>query len=161
MKIEGHRIREHIRLLAPLFGFIAAIFILRMILAAADSPFWLVRMVSVSTSTSLAVLLAALLMHTRRFGSYVNVVVASLLLNLWAEVLIILAILFTTFTRIQNIYTAPEFSVPGEDPQHLRHIYGHLTFSLPTGTLAGAAVGCLFLWLLRTLAADKPKAQDQ
>jgi hypothetical protein len=100
------------------------------------------------------VLLAALVIHFRQFGGYSNVVVSSLLLNLWAQLLIVGAIIFAVLTGIQNIYTAPEFSLPWlqqSDPAHLKHIYGQLTFGLGLGTLSGAAVGCLMLWLLRLL----------
>jgi len=152
MRITGHRIRDHIRLLGPLFGLIAAVFALRMIMAAADTPLWITRMVSVTVATSLSVLLAALLFHTRGFGSYPNVVVSSLLLNIWSEVLIVVAIAFATLTKTTNIYTAPEFSIPGDDPLHLKHIYAHLTYGIGTGTLTGAGVGCLVLWLLRRIA---------
>ncbi len=160
MKVGGHRVREHIRLLAPLFGLIAAVFLLRLIMAAANTPLWITRMVSVTTATSLAVLLAALLIHARNFGSYSNIVVASLLLNIWSEGLIIAAILFSSISGIPNIYTAREFGIPGDDAFHWHHMYGHLTFGIGTGTLAGAGVGCLLLWLLRTLLPLKPSPED-
>lgn len=147
--------RDHVRLLGPLFGFIAAVFALRMIMAAADTPLWATRMVSVTTATSLSILLAALLFHTRRFGSYANVVVSSLLLNIWSEALVVSAILFATLTKTSNVYVAPAFSIPGDDPLHLKHIYAHLTYGIGTGTLTGAAVGCLFLWLLRRIAPSR------
>ena len=39
----------------------------------------------------------------------------------------------------------------GDDPLHLHHIYGHLTFVTGLGTLFGAGMGCLLLWLLRMM----------
>lgn len=156
MRIGEHRLREHIRLLAPLFALIAGVWVLRMILAAADSPSWIIRVTSVTTATSVALLLAVLLLHARRFGGYASVVVTALLLNLWAELLICGAIVFTIVTGIQTIYTAPEFSIPGAESAHLRHVYGHLTYGIGTGTLLGAAFGCLLLLLLRALLPNKP-----
>ncbi len=155
MKVGGHGLRDHIRLLAPSFTVVGAVWLLRLILSAADSPPSVTRMASVTVADSAAVLLAVILIHARRYGSYPNVVVASLLLNVWAELLIIAAIVFSVLTKIENIYTAPEYSVPGNDPYHLRHIYGHLTYGIGTGTLVGAAAGCLLLWLLRTLVPSK------
>ncbi len=151
MRIGKHGLRDHIRLLAPLLALIAAVWTLRMILAAANSPKWLVHLVSVTTTTSAALLLAVLLIHAKRFGGYASVVVSALLLNLWAEFLIVSAIVFSSVTSIQNIYTAPEYTIPGDDPAHLRHIYGHLTYGVGTGTLLGSAFGCLLLLLLRML----------
>lgn len=152
MRINGHALREHFRLFAPLFILIAAVWALRLILSAAGSPEWLTRMVSVTAATSAAVLLAALVVHVRRFGSYANVVVASLLLNAWAEILITLAILVSVLTGTVNVYSAPEYSFPSNDPHHLRHMYAHLTFGVGVGALVGSGVGCLMLWLLRRIS---------
>jgi hypothetical protein len=157
MKIGGHGMQEHIRLLVPLFVFIAAVWLLRMILAAAESPMWLVTMISVTTATAVAILLAVVLIHHRNFGGYPNVVASSFLLNIWAQILIIGAIAFAVLTETENIYTLPQFSVPGHDPLHLNHMYGQLTFGIGTGTLAGAAGGCLLLWLLRRLVPYRSK----
>jgi len=151
MKIGGHGMREHIRLLAPLFVFIAAVWFLRWILAAAGSPGWLVLMISVTTATAVAILLAVVMIHFRKFGGYPNVVVASFLLNIWAQLLIIAAIAFAVLTNMPNIYSALEHSVAGYDPNHYSHMYGQLTFGIGTGTLVGAAGGCLLLFLLRRM----------
>jgi hypothetical protein len=105
-------------------------------------------------------MLAVLLIHVRRFGGYTNVVLAGLLVNLWAECLIILAILFSDLTGTENAFTLPEYSLRGDDPYHLRHIYGHLTFGVGLGTLSGAAVGSLLLWLLRRLMPVPPARKE-
>ena len=158
MKVCGYRLRDHIRLLVPLFALLTGVWALRLILAAAGAPIGLTRYASLTVMGPAVVLLAALLMHERRFGSYTNVVLASFLLNAWAELLIVAAITFTRVTGMQNIYTAPEFSMPGHDPSQVRHIVGHLTFGIGFGTLVGAAEGCLLLWLLRKLT---PKDREQ
>jgi hypothetical protein len=155
MKIGGHRLIEHIRLLAPLFGLIGAVWILRLILAAARTPPEIVRLVSVSTATTISIILAVLYFRSRRFGGYTNVFVASFMLNLWAELLIISAILFAMLTRTNNIYTSHEYFHGDAEPASLQHIYGHLTFGMGMGTLVGAAVGCILLWLLRVLIPEK------
>ena len=160
MRIGNHRLRDHIRLLIPLLAFVAGVWALRMILSIADSPNWMIRITSVTTATSVAVLLAVLLIHIRRFGGYVNVVVAALLLNIWSQCLIVAAILFTTLTTIRNVYTAPEFSIPGDSEAHVRHIYGHLTYGIGVGTLVGAAFGCLLLAILRVLLPSRPAAPN-
>lgn len=151
MRIGEHRVREHIRLLSPAFVLVAGIWLLRLILAEAGTPFWLTRMVSVTVATTVSVLLSVILMHARRFGGYASVVVASLLINIWAQALIILSILFSILTKTENIYTASEFSLPGAYASQWAHIHGHLTFGIGVGTLVGAAEGCLLLWLLRRL----------
>jgi hypothetical protein len=157
MRIGRRGLLDHLRLLGPLFALIGAVWALRMILAAAGAPDWLLAIVAVTSAAPVCVLLAAFLIHIRGFGSYPNVVVASLLLNFWGQLLVIAAILFSVVTGQENIYTAPEFSIPGDDPLHLRHIFGHLIVGTPIGTLVGAAAGCLVLWLLRIVMPARPR----
>ena len=110
-----------------------------------------------TAATAVCVVLAAFLIHIRRFGSYASVVAASLLLSAWGQLLIIVSIVFSVLTGQENIYTAPEFSIPGDDPLHLRHIVGHLIVSVPIGTLVGAVEGCVVLWLLRIVMPARPR----
>ena len=53
---------------------------------------------------------AVWLIHTRAFGSYPNVVVASLLLVVFEQLLIIAAIGFSVISKIENVFTTP--SIP-------------------------------------------------
>jgi hypothetical protein len=155
MKISGHSLREHIRLLTPLFVLIIAVWALRIFVAEANSPPQIVRIVSVTTATAFSIILAVLFFHSRNFGGYTSVIVASLLLNLWAELLIISAILFAMITRTNNIYTSHPFFPAQAEEATWPHIYTHLTFGVGIGTLGGAAVGFLMLWLLRVLVPNK------
>ena len=150
MKVCGRSLRDHIRLLAPLFGFITVVWALRLGLEAAEVSHGIVRIFSLTAATSLAILIAVWLIHTKRFGSYPNVVVASLLLVVFEQFLIITAICFAALTKTENVFTRPEYSPP-DDPYHVKHILGQLTFGIGAGMLFGAATGCLMLWLLRTL----------
>lgn len=149
MRIAGHEIREYFRLLAPLFGLIAAVWVLRLVLAAIGASPALVRTCSVSVTGAISVLLAVLLIHMRGFGSYLDVVVSALFLILWEQLLISSAIAFTIFTNIVNVYSAPEYSFRGMS--QWRHIAGHMTFGVGSGILFGSLMGCLLLWLLRRL----------
>jgi hypothetical protein len=150
--------REHVRLLMPLFAFVAAVWLLRLLLSALGVSLSVSRFFSVTTASAIALFLAVLLIYFRGFGGYTNVVATSLLLNAWSQLLIIIAILFAVATGTENVYTLPEFSVPGDDPMHLRHIFGHLTFMLGLGTLLGTGVGCLMLWFLRWMVPKQEKA---
>lgn len=150
MNVCGRGFRDHIRLLSPLFAFIAVVWALRWALDATGFSHGLVRLLSVTGATSLAILIAVWLIHTRGFGSYPNVVLAALLLVVFEQALIVAAIAFSVLSGIENVFTQPEFSVPN-DPHHVKHILGQLTFGIGAGMLFGAATGCLVLWLLRML----------
>lgn len=151
MRIVGQRLRDHVRLLMPLFILLTGVWLTRIITAAFGAPHWIPRIFSMTVASAICVMLAVVMIHIRQFGSYTNVVVSSLLINAFSEILIILAILFSVGFGIENVFTAPEFSIKGDDALHLRHIYAHLTFGIGLGTLSGSAVGALLLWLLRWL----------
>ena len=104
MKIGGHPLRQHLRLLAPLFALLAGVWVLRWIIGCVDTPGWLMHVVSLTVFSPVAILLAVLMLHVRRFGGYASVAVCSLLLTVWTELLIVLAILFTALTGIPNPY---------------------------------------------------------
>jgi len=153
MKIGGHGLREHIRFLMPLFGLIAAVWLLRIVLDKAGAPPTVVRIMSVNVACAVSVLLAVLLIHFKSFGSYANVVAATFLLELWSQSLISVAIAFSVVTGITNVFVAPEYSHSMSPPAH---IIGHMTFGLGLGTLFGSAMGCLLLWMLRLLVRVTP-----
>jgi len=158
MKIGGHGLRDHLRLLSPLFGLIAAVWVLRMVLYAADAPRLLMHWCSVTVAGAVAVMLAVVLIHIRRFGSYPNVVLATFLIECCQQLLIIAAIAFATLTGTHSVYTEPRFA--GHFPP-LEHILGHLTFGVGLGTLFGSAMGCLVLWLLRRLVPLSTVTSDK
>ena len=148
MRIHGHNLGDHFRLLTPLLALITAVWVLRIILGAVGVPDKVVRIFSVNVTAAASTLLAVVIIHWRRFGSYSNVVVAAFVLMNWSQLLIIGAIGFSVLTGIQTVFSAPEYSF-GLSPA--RHMIGHLTFGLGSGSLLGAAIGCLLLWMLRTL----------
>jgi hypothetical protein len=158
MNIGGYGLREHFRLLAPLYGLVAAVWLLRLVLNELGAPRGLVRVVSVNAATALSILIAVGLIHFQGVGGYLNVILASFLLVVWEELLIISAVTFSVLTHTMNVYTRPEYSFPGEDPNHLKHILGQLTFGIGAGTLYGAATGCLLLFLLRRLVPSRAKS---
>lgn len=157
MNINGHGLRDHIQLSAPLFGVIAAVWGLREISDAARAPEIVIHILSVTVSVPLCVIMAVLLIHVRRFGGYANVVFTAFLLVFWGQLLIVAAIAFTAFTRIETVYAEPEYSFHGMSPW--QHVIGHLTFGVGLQTIFGAAMGCLLLWMLRRLPADHSPAK--
>ncbi len=156
MKVHGHGIREHIRFLAPLLLLVLIVWILRLLLGIANTPFWFSKLFSVNGASVVALLIAIFWIHTRGFGSYPNVVMSSFLIHTWAHLLIIVAIIFAVATGTNNIFTRPEFSIKEDDAFHVRHILGHLTFGIGANTLLGAGMGCFLLWLLRVFVPAIP-----
>lgn len=154
MNMKSYGLRDYLRLLAPLFGLIAAVLVLRIVLAAAGAPWALVRACSVTVFSAVSVLMAVLLIHIRRFGAYSNVIVAAFLLEFWEHLLIAAVIAFSAFSGIHTVFSAPEYS-PGRLIDPWRHIRGHLTFGIVFGSIFGSGMGCLFLWMLRKLVPSE------
>lgn len=153
MRLGEHGLREHIRFLSPLFGLIAAVWALRLVVYAAGAPHGVFSVMSVTVATAVAVLLAVLMMHQRGFGSYASVVAAAFLLVAWDQLLVSLAIVFTALTGIENVCSAPDYSFK---LSYAVHIWFHLSYGIGAGTLFGAAMGCLLLWLLRRMVPVHP-----
>jgi hypothetical protein len=148
MKIGRHGLVDHLRLLGPLFVFIAAIWALRMVVyaAGASRSSLELRVISVTAADGVAVLLTVLMIHRRNFGGYASVVAAVFLLSCWEQILISAAIIFTAITGIPNVYTGPDFAfVPGL----WHHAAGHLTIGIGSSAIFGAAMGCVLFWVLR------------
>ena len=152
MRVGGHRLQDHLRVLAPLFGLIGAVWALRLVLSAAGAPSSVVRVSSVTVAVPVAVLLAVLILHRHRLGGYANVALAALLLSCWAELLIVAALAFSAVTGIGNVYGAPEYS-GGFTP--LQNMIGHLTIGIGMHTLFGIGMGSLLLWMLRRIVPPR------
>lgn len=148
MASHGPSIKELIQLLTPLFGIIAAVWILRLLLGYMSAPGWLLQVFSVSIVVPICVILMTVLIHVRRFGDYGSVVASSFLLVGWSQLLIVLTIIFAVLTGIENVYTRPEFSMMN-DPNHVRHVIGHLTFGVAVEGLIASGMASLIFYMLR------------
>jgi hypothetical protein len=155
MRISGRTFSEHIRLLTPLFGIITAVFALRLLLGFVNVPGWLLVTVSISVIVPICIVLMTVLVHFRRFGGYGNIILSTFMLVVWSQLLIVAGILFSVTTGIENIYTYPEFSIGGEDPYHIRHITGHLTFGVGIETVFGSILSSILLYMLRRTSPRK------
>ncbi|MBZ5542287.1 MAG: hypothetical protein LAO07_01235 [Acidobacteriia bacterium] len=156
MRIDGHGWRDHLRLLSPLFGLITAVWALRLIMDLAGTPAMIVRMVSVGVAGAVSVLVAAVLIHFKRFGSYPSVLAAAFLLICGEQLLIVMAIAFAALTRTVNVFSSAEYSF-GLSPA--RHIASHLIFGVTFGWIFAGAMGCLVLWMLRRLVPTEVTRQ--
>jgi hypothetical protein len=154
MKIAGHTPGDYLRLLAPLFALMAAVWALRMVLYAAGLGPMVLHVVSVTLAGRVSVLLAVLMIQHRRFGSYTSVIASVFLLLCWEQFIISVAIVFSMITGVMTVYSAPEFTL-GASPAG--NLASHWLIGLGSGTLLGAAMGCLLLWMVRRLTSSSAK----
>jgi len=155
MKIDRHGLRDYFQLLAPLFALIAAVWALRLVVYAAGVQGPALHVISVTLAGRVSILLAVIMIYRRRFGGYTSVIASVFLLSCWEQFIISAAILFTVLTGVTNVYSARRFTF-GESPA--THLVGHLTVGIGSGTLLGAAMGCLLLLILRKLASPATRS---
>ena len=155
MKINGHTPGEYLRLLAPLFALMAAVWALRIVVYAAGAPAIALHIVSVTLAGRVSVLLAVIMIQHRRFGGYTSVIASVFLLVCWEQLIISAAILFTMATGILTVYSAPQFTFGASETANLA---SHLLIGLGSGTLLGAAMGCLLSWILRRLGSSTARS---
>ncbi|HUV14303.1 MAG TPA: hypothetical protein VMY18_11725, partial [Acidobacteriota bacterium] len=148
MRFSGKTMKEHIQLLTPLFGIIAAVWALRFFLGQVGAPGWLIQPFSVTLIVPVSIILMTLLIRVKRFGGYPSVIVGAFFLVVWSQLLIVAAILLSVFGGVDNIFTAPQFS-PENDPNHMNHIIGHLTSGVASLTILSSLMGCVLFYMLR------------
>ncbi|MFB3921111.1 MAG: hypothetical protein ACE145_05280 [Terriglobia bacterium] len=158
MRIGEHTLRDHLRLLAPLFGLITAVWSLRIVLDLAGAPLQMVRVFSVGLAGSLSVLGATFLFHFKRFGSYGSLVTSAFMLVGYGQLLVALAIAFAALTHTHNVFVATEFSF---GMTYTQHITSHLTFIFAFQSILAGIMACLLLLMLRWLVPITPKQSSQ
>lgn len=154
MKIEGHTLREYLRLTSPAFGLVLAVWLLRLVLAAAGVPINIVRLFSVSVASAVAMVMAVLLLHLHRSGGYLSAFVCSYILEIWTQLLVVAAIAFTILTGISNIFSEPEFTPRSGNQVH--HILSHLFFGVVVGAVFSVIISSTMLWIFRRLIPMGP-----
>src|SRR4029078_9595333 len=98
MSIFGKRLSEYVDFCKPFLVLIPIVGIVRLALSLSGAPNSTARWFSVTAFVWIAVLYYAVRVHTRRFGSYKQLLVISALLNLAAQVIIIGGIVLAIVT---------------------------------------------------------------
>ncbi len=153
MSLRGLALRQHLKLIAPMLGIVMAVWAIRILAYEAGFSLTTVRLFSVTLTVQICLVLAVVQIHLRK-GRYFSVVMASLLFNLWAQLLICSMLLFAIVTGTSNVFTHPQFAVPGATNLWVQ-IRGQMTLVLGFNMLFGAATGSLLLFLLRWMLPQR------
>jgi hypothetical protein len=151
MNIFGKRLSEYaafsrvFRILIPLVG------ITRLALSLGGEPNSMVKWVSITLVQWIAVVYFAVRVHTTGFGSYKQLLVILVLLNLVAQVVIISGIILAIVSGSPNIYSAPEYAF-GADGATWFHVAAHVFIGTIAGSLVPWLIGSLILFGIRKLS---------
>jgi hypothetical protein len=151
MNIFGKRLSEYAAfsrlflILIPLAG------ITRLALSLGGEPNSTVKWVSITLVQWIALIYYAVRVHTTGFGSYKQLLVIFVLLNLVAQAVIISGIILAIVTGTPNIYSAPEYAF-GADGATWLHVAAHLFIGTTAGSLVPWLIGSLILFGTKKLS---------
>ena len=137
MQLFGRTLREYV-LFARVFLILTAVVgLLRLALSLAGAPDGFTVWVSINAIILLAVVVFSIRVHTTGFGGYKQLLVLVALELLVGEIIITGGIILAAVTGVENIFSAPEFSGPFDNP--LLHAASHL--------LLGPTLTAVFFWI--------------
>jgi hypothetical protein len=151
MTFFGRRLKEYVEFSKFFLILIPVIGITRLALSLSGTPNSTAKWISVSVAIWIGVFYYAVRVHTSGFGSYKQLLVVCVLMNLVGQVIIISGILLAIFTGTPNIFSAPEYAFGGDGATWL-HAGAHLLIGTTIGSLVPWAVGSLVLFVARKMS---------
>ena len=150
----GKRMSEYLSFQKVPLAIVAGVGLLRLALSLAGVPDASVTWLSMTVVGWAAVFYYGAAVHTRRFGSYKQLLPLVLNQVVIVQVIAVVAILLA-IAGFQNIYAAPEYSGPmgrGADTNQWLHALAHLTIGIVAPVLLGWGVASLVLLVTRKLS---------
>ena len=144
MTVFGKPLSEYVAfskvflILIPLAG------IVRLALSLSGTPNSTDRWISMTALVWIGVVYLSVRVHTTGFGSYKQLLVLCVLLNLTTQIISIAAIVLAILTDTNNIYSSPEFAF-GSDGKTWLHAGAHLFIVTTAGSLVPWLIGSLIL----------------
>lgn len=145
--IFGKRVSEYLAFQKPFLILLAAVGLARLGLSLAGLPNVSVRWLSMNAVLWIAIVYYGVAVHTRRFGSYKQLLPLIVFQVALFHSIAILGILLT-IAGLPNIYGAPEYSVPNQ----WLHIAAHLTIGMVAASLLLWGFASLVLLVTKKLS---------
>lgn len=155
MTIFGKPYSEYLRFQGWFLILIAAVGIGRLVLSRAGVSTSIDKYLSVTAVLLIGLVLFAVLVHSKGFGSYKQLLVVYWNNAMLANLIVSLGILIAIRTGRDNIYTVPEYS-GGADGKTWLHLVAHLATGAIIFPLIAWGIGSLLMFV--TKKAVKPSA---
>jgi hypothetical protein len=133
--------------------------IVRLALSLEGAPNSTAQWFSMTALVWIAVVYLSIRVHTSRFGSFKQLLVLCVLLNLSAQAVSIFGIVLAVVTGTTNIFSAPEYFLAGYSQTWL-HAGAHLVIGTIAGSLVPWLVGSAILAVTRKLSAPSKVTAD-
>jgi hypothetical protein len=157
MKIFGKTPGEYVRFAAGPLALTIVVGVLRYGLYQAGASVNMVKWLSVTTVSVIAILYYSVRVPVSRFGSYKQLLPLCLLQFAAASWIAGLAVVSGILTGADNIYTRPEYS-SGGDGKNWGHAFGHFVVVPLAAGLVTWLVGCAILLVTKRLTEPRPAA---
>jgi hypothetical protein len=158
MTIFGKPLSEYAAFCKTFLILIFVAGIARLAVSLGGVPNSTAKWVSVTVLVWIGVLYYSIRTHTSGFGSYKQLLVICVLLNLVAQAVVISGIVLAIITGTGNIYSAPEYAFGGDGKTWL-HVGAHLVLGTTGGSLFPWVVGSLILAVTRKLSPTRTNPQ--
>ena len=159
MTIFGRPLSQYAEFCKPFLVLVPIAGIVRLALSLGGVPNSTAKWISVTALVGIGVLYYAVRVHASGFGSYKQLLVVSVLLNLAAQVVIIFGIVLAIVTGASNIYSAPEYAF-GSDGATWSHAAAHLFIGTTAGSLVPWLIGSLVLFVTKKMSHADSKIKS-
>lgn len=146
----GKKLSDYVRFESWILILIVLMFLVRLGLSISGESFSQVRWFSINLVLLLGLFYCSIAVHTRKFGSFRQLLGLLLVQNVLAHLLIALGILIGIVTAKPNAFTAPEV-FGGSDGATWGHVAAHLIAGFFAGVVAWL-IGSLVLFVTRKLS---------
>jgi len=153
----GKSLSEYIDFQKMILGLILVVGVVRLALSLAGVPTSTARWFSLTAAALIGSLYYGIRVHTTGFGGYKHLLPLSIIQNLLAQFIAIVAIALAIVTGHDNIFSLPEY-YGGSDGKTWGHVLAHLFLGGIFGSLVGWGVSSLVMFVTRK-AAPGPKGR--
>jgi hypothetical protein len=150
MKIFGKTPGEYVHFQKIFLGLILVVGLARLALSLAGAPDSAVRWLSMTMVLLGGVIYAGIKAPGLGF-SYRQLLPVVFLQAALVNGITIIGILIAISTGRDNIFTAPEFSPPGDEGRGAFHVFGHVAFGTGIGSLLSWAISSLVMWVAKKI----------
>lgn len=157
MKIFGKTLGEYVRFQKTFLILILAVGLARLALSLAGAPNSTVRWLSMTIVLLAGVIYAGINAPRAGFG-YRHLLPVVVLQAALVNGITIVGILIAIATGHDNIFTAPEFSPPGNEGRGAFHVFGHVAFGTGIGSLLSWGISSLVMWVAKKLTRRSASA---
>ncbi len=151
--IFGKRLSEYVAFEKGVLALIAIVGILRLVLSLAGVADSTTKWLSVTVVGIAATIYLGIVVHTKGFGAYRQLLPLLVLQGIVANAIVITGILISAATGKPNIFTANEY---GGNMSVPLHIGGHMLVGTIVGPLIGWAVASLVMFITKRVTPARP-----